>query len=233
MASVLITGSSRGFGRELLKVYLKNKWTVFPLIRNFETISEIVSLHSNNCYPIIGDVTSDALELEIERSLSIATYSLDVLINNAGNIKKNRGIDYNSPDDLNEYFEVHCVGAFRCVKAALPFLKKSRNPIIINVTSRWGSIDRTAAGNGNNIYGYNIAKAAQNMLTACLFHDLKPYNIKVFAIHPGKLLTSAAAPDADTPPEKAAQKLFEWINHVDASFTCEFYDLMNDSTIEW
>ena len=71
------------------------------------------------------------------------------------------------------------------------------------------------------------------MLTASLHQDLKPYNIKVFAIHPGKLLTSAAAPDADTQPEMAAQKLFEWINHADAGFECKFYDLMNDSTIEW
>jgi len=233
MPAVLITGASRGFGKELLKVYLKNEWTVFPLVRNLDIISEIVSLHSNRCYPIIGDITSDVIGSEIERALRNETNSLDMLINNAGNIKKNRGIDNTSPGDLTEHFEVHCVGAFRCIKAALPFLRNSRNPIIINITSRWGSIGRTAAGKGNTIYGYNIAKAAQNMLTVCLYHELKPYNIKVFSIHPGKLLTSAAAPDADTLPEKAAQKLFEWINHTDASFKCKFYDLMNDSTIEW
>ena len=233
MPTVLITGASRGFGRELLKVYLKNEWTVFPLIRNLDTISEIVALHSNRCYPIIGDITSDVIGFEIERILRNATDSLDVLINNAGNIRKKRGIDNTSPGDLKEHFDVHCVGVFRCVKAALPFLRSSRNPIIINITSRWGSIGRTASGEGNTIYGYNIAKAAQNMLTACLYHDLKPFNIKVFAIHPGKLLTSAAAPDADTPPGKAAQKLFEWISYADSNSKCECYDLMNDSTIEW
>jgi len=233
MPNVLITGASRGFGRELLKVYLKNEWTVFPLIRNFDTISEMVSFRSKQCYPILGDVTSDSIGLEIERTLSNATDSLDVLINNAGNIKKNRGIENTSPDDLKDHFDVNCVGTFRCVKAVIPFLRKAQNPIIINITSRWGSIGRTAAGKGEHIYGYNIAKAAQNMLTACLYQDLKQYDINVFAIHPGKLLTSVAAPDADTLPEAAAQKLFDWINHVDKSFDCKCYDLMSETTMEW
>jgi NAD(P)-dependent dehydrogenase (short-subunit alcohol dehydrogenase family) len=71
------------------------------------------------------------------------------------------------------------------------------------------------------------------MLTACLYQNLKQYNIKVFAVHPGQLLTSVAAPDADTPPEVAAQKLFNWINQVNDRYECKFYDLMNERTIEW
>ncbi len=233
MPTVLITGASRGFGRELLLVYLKNGWTTFPLMRNQIFISDVIALYSKQCYPIVGDVTSDAIVLEVERILENTTNSLDVLINNAGSIKKNRGIENTSPDDLKDHFDVHCMGAFRCVKAAIPFLRKAQNPIIINITSRWGSIGRTAAGKGNTIYGYNIAKAAQNMLTACLYQDLKQYNINVFAVHPGKLLTSVAAPDADTLPEVAAQKLFDWINHVDKSFECKCYDLMSETTMEW
>jgi NAD(P)-dependent dehydrogenase (short-subunit alcohol dehydrogenase family) len=232
MPTVLITGASRGFGQALLDVYLKNKWTTFPIIRNQKSISNVLSLYSMQCYPIVGDITSEATGLEIDRTLRNNTDSLDVLINNAGNIKKNRGIEKISPVDLKEHFDIHCVGAFRCVKAALPFLKNSPRPLIINITSRWGSIGSTASGKGNTIYGYNIAKAAQNTLTACLFQDLKRLNIKVLAVHPGKLLTSVAAPDADTLPEVAAQKLFDWINQVDNSFECKCYDLVNETTIE-
>lgn len=233
MSTVLITGASRGFGRELLNIYLEKGWEVFPLIRNATTISDIVSIHSNRCFPIVGDVTSELITPEIEKVLQTNANSLDVLINNAGNIKKKRGIMNTSTDDLKEFFDVHCVGAFRCTKAALAFLRKAKNPVVINITSRWGSIGKTASGNGGTIYSYNIAKSAQNMLTACLNQELKTENIKVFAVHPGRLKTAVAAPDADTMPEEAAKKMFEWIEQLDNSYKCKFYDLMGETTIEW
>jgi|GEM_PF-4960339 len=43
MPKVMITGTSKGFGYELLKVYLKNGWEVFPLVRN---ITSIQSTHN-------------------------------------------------------------------------------------------------------------------------------------------------------------------------------------------
>jgi NAD(P)-dependent dehydrogenase (short-subunit alcohol dehydrogenase family) len=49
------------------------------------------------------------------------------------------------------------------------------------------------------------------MLTACLDQELKPKGVRVFAVHPGRLKTAAAAPDADTEPLKAAllERAFE------------------------
>ena len=233
MPSILITGASRGFGRELLKLYLKNDWSVFPLIRYGDSILEIVSKFPSSCFPIEADITSDLVYSHIEKVVKKNTNSLDVLINNAGNIRKNRGFINAAENDLIDLFNVHCVGAFRCTKAALPFLQKSQNPVIINITSRWGSISRTASGQGNTIYSYNIAKCAQNMLTACLHQEFKEQNFRVFAVHPGKLLTSVAAHDADTQPEIAAAKLYDWIKNLKKNQECRLYDLMGGSTIDW
>ncbi|OQX94821.1 hypothetical protein B6I21_08630 [candidate division KSB1 bacterium 4572_119] len=233
MPTVLITGASKGLGKELLKIYLHNKWKVFPLVREKNLISEIISSYKNQCFPIIGDITSENIKNRITTVLKTHSRSLDVLINNAGNIKKNRGLINTTVDDLQELFDVHCKGVFVCIKTVLPFLRNAPNPKVINITSRWGSIQRTANGKGNAIYSYNIAKAAQNMLTAILHQELKDINISVYAVHPGKLLTSIAAADADTPPEIAADRLFHWINNIPDDLNCQLYDLMNDSVIEW
>jgi NAD(P)-dependent dehydrogenase (short-subunit alcohol dehydrogenase family) len=43
----------------------------------------------------------------------------------------------------------------------------------------------TGAGRGGGIYSYQIAKCAQNMLTACMDQELRSRGIRVFAVHPG------------------------------------------------
>lgn len=233
MATVLITGAGRGFGRELLGVYAARGWTVFPLVRDPAVAATISAGYGASCHPIIADVASPDVEVRIEDMLSRHCKSLDLLINNAGNIKKLRWLPNTAPEDLEGLFRVHCVGAFRCARAALPFLRRSERPIIVNLTSRWGSIGRTAAGQFRGIYSYQIAKCAQNMLTACLDQELKSEGVRVLAVHPGRLMTESGAADADTPPREAAVKLADWIQSFDPAQVCGCHDLMAGGLIEW
>jgi NAD(P)-dependent dehydrogenase (short-subunit alcohol dehydrogenase family) len=71
------------------------------------------------------------------------------------------------------------------------------------------------------------------MLTACLDQELKPKGVRVFAVHPGRLKTAAAAPDADTEPFEAAQKLADWIQSLDSMAECGLHDLMDAGIIDW
>lgn len=233
MRTVLITGAGRGFGREVLDVYSKRGWTMFPLLRDSAVAAELSSLHGATCHPIVGDVASGDVEQRITGVLERHCNALDVLINNAGNIKKLRWLPNTVPEDLESLFQVHCVGAFRCTRAALPFLRKAGRPVVVNLTSRWGSISRTAAGQFRGIYSYQIAKCAQNMLTACLDHELRGEGIRVVPMHPGKLKTESGAADADTPPREAAVRLADWIQSFDPAQPCVCHDLMNGSLIEW
>lgn len=229
----MITGASRGFGRELVDVYATAGWVVFPLVRRQADGDDLLSVHGSPCHPIIGDVGQDSVAEAISRTLEKHSSSLDVLINNAGNIKKNRGILPAASDDMIDHFNVHCVGALRCTKAALPYLQNASRPVVVNISSRWGSISRTVSGQGGLIYAYQIAKCAQNMLSACLSQELRPENIRVFTVQPGRLKTSVAAADADIDPKDAAQRLFEWIDRVDDHPQFAFYDLMTGITIDW
>jgi len=233
MPSILITGASRGFGRALADEYIERGWTIFPLLRSREMASEISRTAGYRCFPIIGDVTSADIEEKIVSVLGKHTEALDVLINNAGNIKKARGFEGANPEDMEEHFKVHCIGAFRCVRASIEFLKKSVKPVIVNISSRRGSISGTVTGELPRIYAYNIAKAAQNMLTACLSVDLRQYGIKVFAVHPGRLKTEVAPADADVEPRAAAAKLADWIDRTDENTPVGLNNLIEGGLIEW
>ena len=134
---------------------------------------------------------------------------------------------------MEDHFNVHVSGTFRVIKTCLPYLQKSDNPIIVNMSSRKGSINKINSGAYRILFPYQIAKAAQNMLTACLNQELKETSIKTYAIHPGNLKTAVAPPDADTEPREAAIKIFNWITSGNKLSTNSFYSIMDNSILEW
>src|SRR3954468_7952766 len=112
--------------------------------------------------------------------------------------------------DVDRLLRVHVDGPIRCTQAALPWLKRSANGAIVNVTSRLGSIARVASGAYDHLrisYAMRISKAAQNMLTACLYRELAADGIAVYAVHPGRLRTWMGSADADVEAGEAAARL--------------------------
>jgi NAD(P)-dependent dehydrogenase (short-subunit alcohol dehydrogenase family) len=231
MPSVLITGASRGFGRELGGVYARRGWTLYPLVRDPEAARAWAG--RERCHPICADVGTPEVEGAVSAALASRNDGLDLLVNNAGPIYKRRWLSETAAEDVEELFRVHCVGALRCTRAALPFLRRSPRPTVVNVTSRFGSIGRCAGGEFRGLYSYSIAKCAQNMLTVCLDRELRKEGIRVWAVHPGRLKTQAAASDADTDPAEAAERLADWVEAVDREAGCFLYDLMGGSVIPW
>lgn len=230
MPSVLITGAARGFGRALVDAYRGRGWTLFPLVR---TRADAETLATDTCHPIVADVALAGVEDAVASALGAHSTSLELLINNAGQVKKLRWLPETSEADIEALIHVHCLGALRCTRAALPFLRRAGHATVINVSSRFGSITRTADGDFRGIYSYSIAKSAMNMLTACLDRELRGEGIRVFAVHPGRLRTTVGAVDADTDPAVAAQRLADWVASLPRDAKCALYDAMDGSIIPW
>ena len=234
--STLITGAGRGLGRELTRVFLKKNWRVFPLVRNESAASALAEENPEYCRPIIGDVTSDRVAGAIKAALNQHPQKLNVLINNAGIPGWTSKIDHVRPEEVSALLDVHCLGVIRCTKAARPFLKAARQSLVINMSSRFGSLSRNSSGELRSIeasYSYRIAKAAQNMLTICLSQELASDGISVCALHPGQLKTASSAADADTEPYVAAGKICEWIHNHDNRVNGGYFDLFSGSRIDW
>ena len=99
----------------------------------------------------------------------------------------------------------------------LPALEQASAPLVINVSSRLGSLSRQAAGNYaamGTSYAYRVSKGALNMLTIALANELGQ-TIRCWAVHPGKLLTEMGAPEASKLPATAAAQLLELVESGD------------------
>jgi NAD(P)-dependent dehydrogenase (short-subunit alcohol dehydrogenase family) len=115
--------------------------------------------------------------------------------------------------------DVNVAGPLRLAQFLLPNLLAAAEPIIVNVTSRLGSLSAQANGDFSELstsYAYKISKAAQNMLTVSLAQDLQG-RVRCWAVHPGKLATSMGQRDASKNPRTAARQLRELVDAGDST----------------
>jgi NAD(P)-dependent dehydrogenase (short-subunit alcohol dehydrogenase family) len=227
--TVIITGANRGLGLALTKQFISKHWCVVCIVRRDVDANALRALP--NCLPIISDITSNSVQLALQDALKDIG-SVNVLINNAGIPGKGTRLAETSPDEVLSLIDVHCIGALRVIKAVMPFL--AGDGIIINVSSRFGSVSKVSKGELDNLecsYSYRIAKAAQNMLTQCMCRELKDKGIKICSVHPGRLRTELASTTTSTgrDPEEAAERLFTILSEIKHG---NIYSLFEDS-VEW
>lgn len=122
---------------------------------------------------------------------------LDVIINNAGAYLKVSLLE-GSSDDVLENFKINAVAPFMITRSLFSHLRKASNknsdyrPVVVNVTSKMGSIDDNTSGGH---YAYRTSKAALNMITKSMSVDLASSGVKAIAIHPGWVRTAMGGPN--------------------------------------
>ncbi len=163
-------------------------------------------------------VTHDVRHQPSEELLSaIGGRSVDVLINNAAQGAQHAKLGDIAAEGVLNAVDVNVAGPLRLVQAVLPHLLTAPDPVIINITSRLGSLSAQARGDYSELstsYAYKISKAAQNMLTISLAHDLAG-KVRCWAVHPGKLATEMGQADAFKDPQVAARELKELVDSGD------------------
>jgi NAD(P)-dependent dehydrogenase (short-subunit alcohol dehydrogenase family) len=149
------------------------------------------------------DVTDDASVAAAMTTIDCAKGHLDVLVNNAG-----IGLmALNGPEAL-KVFDTNAVSIVRVTQAALPLLRKSENPVVVNISSALGSFwavtnpERPAFGVPAIVYG--ASKAAVSMLT--LQYSKAVPEIKFNAVEPGYTATDLGGSNTGgRPVEESAQ----------------------------
>lgn len=210
----VVTGAARGIGKSLLTVLLDRGYTVVAVVRSLNDVRELFALDPHNIFPVRCDVTEPSTEQALREFLETNTPVVDLLINNAGYGATGYGIEGINLEELDRVLAVHCHGPIRCVRACLPFLRNSADASIINISSRFGSVEWVASGtvpHDQATYCYRIAKAAMNMFTSCLSVELKGEGIRVLSVDPGKVKTRFGPKDADTEPDEAARSIIDLV----------------------
>lgn len=233
--SVLVSGAARGFGRALLEVFLNDGWRVLALTRREADAERLNAAFPQWFTAFAADVTSEHVGERIGEVLDSEQGALELLVNNAGRSGSLMSIDALEPVALGDMLDLHCLGAARCARAALPYLRRAEHGLLVNVSSRLGSLQRNASGRfpaGRYSYDYRIAKAAQNMLTLCLSSELAGSGVSVCALHPGRLKTETGGEGADTPPAEAAARFLAFVNEATPEVNGRFFDLFGGE-IPW
>lgn len=219
----VVTGAGRGIGRALLEELLENDYMVVALVRSIKDVRELFTIDPKNILPLRCDITEASTEATLSEFLEGQIDHIDLLINNAGHGANGFGIEGLDIGELEKLFSVHCFGPIRCVKACLPYLRKAENAAVVNISSRFGSVEWVSTGavpNDQSTYSYRIAKASLNMFTCCLADELAKDNVRVISVDPGKVKTRFGPVDADTEPKESARAILDLIetNHETGIF---------------
>ncbi|EEA22646.1 hypothetical protein TMatcc_001486 [Talaromyces marneffei ATCC 18224] len=218
MASVLITGSSRGLGlalvQQLLALPPTTIGTIYATSRSVsppDALSKLISSSGNNRLKHVQlDVTDPASVTAAATQVSQLSdgRGLDILINNAGTQSERHGrTSAMSLSDFEFTMRLNVTGVHLVTAAFLPLLKAAKGRKIVNITSTLGSIGWSHKSDIASVPAYKVSKAALNMLTVQYASELAAQNFTVFAISPGWLQTDLGGGYAHLRPGVGAREV--------------------------
>ena len=162
--NIIITGTSRGIGYELVALFANKGYNVLALSRNAAPVS---GLGGDNCHCFSCDITHEPDLDKVSVFLKENWNHVDVLINNSGFLV-NKPFEKLSKQDFKDSFEVNVYGAASLTQRVLPFMKKDGH--VVNISSM-GGIQGSAKFPG--LAAYSSSKGAIITLTEVLAEEYK------------------------------------------------------------
>lgn len=180
----LVTGSATGVGAATCRKLAEQGWNV---VVNYSRSVEEATRTAKECEKAGAEVLMCKANVALDddcRSIVKQTIKkwgrIDALVNNAGRTRFCALDDLEglSKQDFLDLYEVNVVGAYQVTRAAVPYLKKAEDGVVINTSSI-----SAISGVGSSI-AYAASKGALSTLTMSLAHALAP-DIRVNAVCPG------------------------------------------------
>ena len=183
---VLVTGGSRGIGKEVAEVYADNGYDVAINYVSDKTDIEGIKKEFEGkgvkCLLVKGDVSkAEDVQNMVEEVIS-EFGKIDVLVNNAG-ITRDCLLMRMSEEDFDKVIEINLKGTYLVTKAVTKYMMKKRQGSIINLASVVGVVGN--AGQAN----YSASKAGIIGFTKSVAKELASRNIRANAVAPGFIAT--------------------------------------------
>jgi NAD(P)-dependent dehydrogenase (short-subunit alcohol dehydrogenase family) len=174
--TVLITGTSSGYGKATAELFLDRGWNVVATMR--QPKPDIFNSQSDRLKVLPLDVTnSDSVSEAIAEAISTFG-TLDVLVNNAG-IGIVGAFEATPLATVREVFETNTFGAMAMTHAVLPLFRERRCGVVVNVTSSVTLARMPLAA------AYTASKAAIEGFTGSLAFEVEWFNVRVKLVEPG------------------------------------------------
>jgi len=217
---ILVTGGNRGIGFEICRQLAKMGHQVILTARTQD------KAHQAQEKLVQLGFTVQAEVLEVDKPASFTNFAqklsdryqhLDVLINNAGVLLKDK-LSFQSVDEaaLLQTFQTNLIGPILLSQQLMPLLQKSDKARIVNVSSFLGALSRM----GENYTAYRVSKAALNAFTLHL--SMEYPDLLVTSCHPGHVQTDMGGTTAPRTIEKGAETPV-WLATAPDLLTGKFY----------
>lgn len=212
--TVLVTGASRGLGRELASLYAADGWRVIACLRGGASLG--------------GEIETQLLDVSDPSSIgalgrALQGVAIDVVINNAGIRGDTGGLSTLDGDDFVEVMRVNALAPLLLVRALRANLLAGESRVIANISSRAGSLAEGTLDDDDGDYAYRCSKAALNMATVKLAQDLRKDGITVLSLHPGWVKTDMGGDEASVPVATSAAGLKAIIDKADLADSGSFH----------
>lgn len=193
----LVTGASRGIGKAIAEELASLGYDLALVARSAEALAETIASLPETCGNAVA-IPADLSEEESYAAVVAETVAelggLDVLVNCAG-VSQSGPFEEITSEQWNQIFAVNAKAPFFLCKEALPYLKESAHPVVINISSVVGFkgyVHQSA---------YASSKHALAGFTKVFAKEVQPYGIRVHLISPGGVATDMVTrmrPDIDT-----------------------------------
>lgn len=235
--TALVTGSTRGIGKETTLLLLKKGLNVIISSRSQDSvdnvIEEILDKFPSKKENILGlkcDVSKHS-EVKTLVDVSVKRFGrIDVLVNNAG-IVYFKSIMDTTEEEWDKTIDTNLKGVFLFTKEVLPYMIENKSGVIINVSSGAGKYGFP------NLSAYCASKFGVIGLTESVAKEVTDYNVKIMAICPGGVDTKMikdivkvgynASNRNWIKPEEVANKIYDMIFNQNGYYngqSVEFYN---------
>lgn len=175
---ILITGASRGIGREIAKSLAEKGDKIIANYNKSEEQAKKLQQENPNIEIYKADVSKRAEVKKMVEETTNKYGKIDVLINNAG-ISENKMFTDVTDEDWRKIINTNLYSVFCVTQEVLPNMIHNKKGCIINISSVWGMVGASCESI------YSVAKAGIDGMTKSLAKELGPSNIRVNSIAPG------------------------------------------------
>jgi NAD(P)-dependent dehydrogenase (short-subunit alcohol dehydrogenase family) len=189
---VIITGSARGIGAACMRVFAQHEYAAVGLdiLAEGQAVAEQIRAEAGEVLFLQCDVANEKQVAACVSQVVEKYGRIDVLVNNAG-IVLVKPFDQITWEEFRRTTEINLGGHFLLCKYVLPYMKKQKGGVIVNMGSVSGHVGQT------DHVMYGATKGAIIAMTRALAWELAPYNIRVNSISPGSVDTPMLRGDID------------------------------------
>ena len=184
--TILITGTTSGFGQAMARLFVQNGWKVIGTGRRADRLEKLKTDLGEAFHALVFDIMDEAATTAALAGLPEDFQEIDILVNNAGLALGTASAPATKLSDRKTMIDTNITGLVTITDKLLPKLIE-RKGMVVNISSIAGQFVTPGAG------WYGASKFAVEAISDALRMELQSFGVKVVLIEPGLIRTGFEA----------------------------------------